>query len=127
MRPFIIPLVLPKLGTQRSEEYYRRAREATPFGRKLEEVVPVGAERAAEWAKFRDGMSKIDECLGKTDSKGPFVMGDTISWADFFLSGYLMYFKIVWGEDSEEWKDVASWNEGRWENLLRSLGNQTIN
>ena len=126
MRPFIIPLVLPKLGTQRSEEYYRRARELT-FGQKLEEMVPVGAERAAQWAKFRDGMSKIDECLGKTDSKGPFVMGDTISWADFFLSGYLMYFKIVWGEDSEEWKDVASWNEGRWENLLRSLGNQTIN
>jgi len=87
----------------------------------------VGAERAEQWAKFRDGMSKIDECLAMTDTKGPFVMGDTISWADFFISSFLMYFKSVWGEDSEEWKDIASWNEGRWNNLLHALGNQTIN
>ena len=96
------------------------------MGRKLEEMVPVGEERVVQWAKFRDGMSKVDECLGKTDTKGPFIMGDMISWADFFISGYLMLFKVVWG-DSEEWKDIASWNEGRWENLLRALGNQTIN
>ena len=89
--------------------------------------VPVGAERAEQWAKFRDGMSKVDECLAKSDNKGPFVMGDTISWADFFISGSLMFFKIIWGEDSEEWKDIASWNDGRWKNLLHALGNQTIN
>ena len=71
-------------------------------------MAPVGAEKAAQWAKFRESMSKVDECLGKTDAKGPFVMGDTISWADFFISGYLMCFKVVWGEDSEEWKDIAS-------------------
>ena len=87
----------------------------------------MGAERTELWAKFRDGMSKVDECLAKTDAKGPFVMGDTISWADFFISAFLMFFKNVWGEDSEEWKDIASWDEGRWGNLLRALGNQAIN
>ena len=54
-------------------------------------------------------------------------MGDTVSWADFFTSGYLMYFKNIWGEDSEEWKDIASWNEGRWKKLLDAVGNQEIN
>ena len=124
--PFIFPSISPKLETQRSEEYFRRSKELS-FGRTLEEMVPVGAERVAQWAKFRDGMSKIDECLGKTDTKGPFVMGDTISWADFFISSHLIFLKIVWGEDSEEWKDIASWNEGRWKNLLCAVGNQTIN
>ena len=93
--------------SQRSKEHFRRSKELAS-GRTLEEMTPVGAERAAQWAKFREGMSKIDECLGRTDAKGPFVMGDTISWADFFISAFLMYFKIVWGEDSEEWKDIAS-------------------
>jgi glutathione S-transferase len=124
VRPFILPSVLPKLGTQRSEEYFRRTKELA-LGRPL--VVPEGAERAEQWAKFRDSMSKVDECLAKADTKGPFVMGDTISWADFFISGFLMFWKRVWGEDSEEWKDIASWNEGRWKNLLNALGNQTIN
>lgn len=90
--------------------------------------MPVGKERIEQWAKFQEGMSKVDECVAKTDAKGPFIMGDTISWADFFLSGYLIWFKIVWGEDSEEWTHIASWNEGRWDNLLRALGKyQTIN
>ena len=124
IRSFILPSVLPYLGTQRSEEYFRRTKELS-LGRPL--VVPVGAERAETWAKFREGMSKVDECLAKTDTKGPFVMGDTISYADLFISAFLMWFKNVWGEDSEEWKDVASWNEGRWKNLLHALGDQPIN
>jgi len=98
------------------------------LGKTLEEMTPVGAEKIAQWAKFREGLSRVDESLAKTDAKGPFVMGDTISWADFFLSSYLIYWKVVWGEQSEEWTDIASWNGGRWENLLQALGEyQTIN
>ena len=90
------------------------------------EEVPVGAEKEEMWAKFREGMNKMDECLTKTDLKGPFVMGDTISWGDFYIAAYLMWLKNVLGEDSEEWKDIASWNEGRWLDLLRAVGNQTV-
>ena len=57
-------------------------------------------------------------------------MGDTVSWADFFLSAFLMflmYFKTVLGEDSEELKELASWNEGRWKDLLHALRDQAIN
>jgi glutathione S-transferase len=124
--PFTLPSIYPKIGTQRSEEYFRRTKKLV-FGLTLEEMVPVGAERAVQWAKFRDGMSKVDECLAKTDSKGPFVMGNTISWADFVISSFLLFFKNVWGEDSEEWKDIASWNGGRWKILLPTLGYQIIN
>ena len=120
----MLPCVLPKLGTQRSEEYFSRTKELS-LGRPLK--ILEGAEKAKEWAKFRDVMSNIDECIAKTDAKGPFVMGDTVSWADFFISAFLMYLKSILGEDSEEWKEVASWNEGRWKNLLHALGDQAIN
>jgi len=124
VRYIMLPITLTRLGTQRSEEYFRRTKELS-LGRPL--VSPVGAEKAEQWAKFRDVMSDIDECISKTDAKGPFVMGDTVSWADFFLGAFLMYIKNIKGEDSEEWKDVASWNEGRWKNLLHALGDQPIN
>lgn len=124
VRPFLLATILPKLGTQRSEEYFRRTKEIS-LGRPVEEV-PVGAEKEEMWAKFREGMNKMDECLTKTDLKGPFVMGDTISWGDFYIAAYLMWLKNVLGEDSEEWKDIASWNEGRWLDLLRAVGNQTV-
>ena len=122
-RPVILPCILPVLS-QRSEEYYSRTKEII-LGRPL--TVPVvGVEKAEIWAKFRDNMSKIDECFAKTDTKGPFIMGDTISWVDFFISAYLLFCKKIWGEKSEEWKDIVSWNEGRWGNLLHAVGNQTI-
>ena len=122
-----MPAFFPKIGTPESKEYYRRTKEII-FGKTLEQTTPVGAEKIAQWAKFREGLSRIDECLAKTDAKGPFVMGDTISWADFFLSGYFIYMKVVWGEESEEWTAVASWNGRRWENLLKALEEyQTIN
>ena len=83
---FIFPFILPKLGTQRSEEYYRRTKELalrveTDAGGNRPNGWQ-GAGRAAQWAKFRD--VRVGECLAKTDTKGPFVFGDTISWADFF-------------------------------------------
>lgn len=121
VRTLIVPLIFPKLGTKHSEEYFRRTRE-DKFGKTLEDILPVGNERIELWAKFREGMNQVDKCMAKTDAKGPFVMGDTISWADFLLSGGLIWFKLVWGEESEEWKEVASWNGGRWDNLLRALG-----
>ena len=53
--------------------------------------------------------------------QGPFVTGDTVSCADFFISAFLMYLKNIWGEDSEEWKDVTSWNDGRWKKFAYTL------
>ena len=56
-----------------------------------------GAEKADEWAKFRGVTSNIDERIAKTDVKA-FVMGNGVSWANFFLSAL----SNILGEDSEE-------------------------
>ena len=77
MVPFIFHSIFLKLGTQRSEEHFRRNGEFT-FGQTLEEIIPVGImERETQWANFRDIMSKIDESMTKTDTKISFVMGNT--------------------------------------------------
>ena len=48
-------------------------------------------------AKFRKVTNNIDESIEKTD-KAPFVMGDAVSWANLFLSAFLMYHKDILGE-----------------------------
>jgi len=113
----IIPVVAGKLNP-RSEECLR-LREISCGGERL--VAPIGEARTEEWAKFKKGMDVAYSSLVMTDKKGPYVMGDTISWSDIVLFGFLFFFKIIWGEESEEWKDIASWNGGRWEAHVDAL------
>jgi len=114
--PFIIPAVALKLNP-RSEEFLR-FREIS-YGERV--VVPTGDARIEEWGKFKKGLDVAHSYLVMTDKKGPYMMGDTISWSDIVLFGFLSFFKIIWGEDSAEWKDIASWNDGRWEAHVDAL------
>lgn len=109
-RAFIIPVTCLRLNPV-SAEYFRRTREIS-YGKKLEDVIPTGTE---EWRKVEQGMDKLHSYLVSTDDKGPYMLGDTISWSDLMISSYLYWLKVIWGEDSKEWKDIASWNGGRWE------------
>ena len=97
MRCFLLPCILPKLGTQRSEEYFRQAKEPS-WGRPLKILVEGQVSRGHE------------QCRRKHRKDEPFVMGDAVSWANLFLSG----------EDSEEWKSLPEKMEDRKNFLLGS-------
>ncbi|PBK99990.1 hypothetical protein ARMGADRAFT_1008482 [Armillaria gallica] len=103
-----------------SEEYYRRTREASLRlgGQKLEDVVPKGEEREREWAKLEEVFGKVDAWYGKGDR---YVMGDVVSYADFWVSASLMWVRKLFGVDSKEWKDISRWHGGRWGALVKDL------
>jgi glutathione S-transferase len=104
----------------RSEEYFRRTREIT-FGAKLEDVVPKGKERELQWAKVRAEFARIDAWYQKGKDDGPYLLGDHICFADFVYVAFALWMKKVWGEESAEWKDVKTWNEGRLIALVDAL------
>lgn len=114
---FAIPNIFLVVSPQ-SKDYFRRTREAA-FGKSLEEIAPQGDEAVAEWAAVKAGWGTIDSWYIK--SGGPFIMGDTISWADFVVGSWLIWARTIWGEDSQKWKDYASWHNGRWEKVLNDL------
>ncbi|KIM41198.1 hypothetical protein M413DRAFT_445896 [Hebeloma cylindrosporum] len=116
---FIIPAICDKLSP-RSEEYFRRTREKS-FGKAMEDIVPKGEVAVAEWAKFKEGMGKIDAWYAKNRGKGPFLLGETPSWGDIVIASYFLWMRIVWGEDSQQWKDVSTWNNGRWAGIVEAL------
>ncbi|KJA18771.1 hypothetical protein HYPSUDRAFT_917542 [Hypholoma sublateritium FD-334 SS-4] len=102
----------------RSAAFFRSAREID-FGMPLDDVLPKGDEAVTEWAKFRDDLGKVDAWYAK--SGGPFLMGSAVSWADFAVAGSLVWMRTVWGKESTEWKDIASWQGGRWKMLFENL------
>ncbi|KAG7441200.1 uncharacterized protein BT62DRAFT_997376 [Guyanagaster necrorhizus] len=66
------------------------------------------------------------ENLGKMNtwfegSEGDFDMGNEPCFADAAICAFLWFTRRMVGEDSEEWKDDVSWNDGRWGRYLESF------
>jgi len=94
-----------------SEAYFRRTREAQ-FGKKIEEFSPEGATRDADLAKGKEAFAAVDGWLAK--SEGKFVLGNTVSYADGILAGWFIWIKLT----NPNWKEIASWHNGRWATYL---------
>ncbi|KJA24471.1 hypothetical protein HYPSUDRAFT_38907 [Hypholoma sublateritium FD-334 SS-4] len=118
IRP-IIPLVMPAACDKmnpRSADYYRVKRVEA-----LLKVFQVGdtLPREVYWTQYRDGLGEVDKWYSKID--GPFLMGNTVSWGDFVVGSCIIWLRVIWGEESQEWKDITSWHGGRWANLINAL------
>lgn len=109
---------MPSLLNPRSEEYVQRTRKQV-FGKSLEDLEPKGEERVKAWKKAEQVSDTLDGWLSK--SQGPFFMGETVSFADFVVGGSLKCLKFLYGEGSEERKDIMTWNNGRWAAYEKSL------
>ncbi|KAK2461091.1 hypothetical protein APHAL10511_006870 [Amanita phalloides] len=118
MWQFVLPANIEALDHQESKEYFYKTRSSR-FGADIKTMNPTGAAREEAFNDLKDGLDKIDQLLLK--SKGPYVMGETVSFADFAVGGWLKWMQILFGKDSEEWKRVSSWNEGRWGERLERL------
>ncbi|KAF9531771.1 hypothetical protein CPB83DRAFT_868076 [Crepidotus variabilis] len=117
--PFLVPAEGEKL-TVVSQEYFRRTREKM-YGKSLEDVPPKGQDKVREWAKLKDNMGVVNEWYCMSGNPGPFLLGETASWADFLVGAIFIWGKVIWGDNSHEWKDIELWHDGRWKALLDSL------
>lgn len=85
----------------------------------LEDMEPKGEEKVKAWKAVEKIFDTLHGWLSK--SQGEFFMGKTVSFADFVVGATLQFMKITYGEDSEEWNDVMTWNNGRWAAYQRSM------
>ncbi|KAJ7597747.1 hypothetical protein C8J56DRAFT_920843, partial [Mycena floridula] len=114
--PFLFPSV-PRVLSPSSLEYYRTTREAL-FGMTLEEMRPKGEKKAEEWKKVEAAFGKMAKWMPK-DSL--FIMGgDKPTFPDFAIGACLIGLKLLFGEESEEWKSIETFDEGRWARTLKA-------
>lgn len=110
----LFPLVVAAINAQLnpySEEYFRRTREVF-LGQRLEDLRPPGPQREQALEELRGQLDALSKHLDRNGEGKVFVMGDTVSFADFVLGGSLSCAKLML--PAEEWQAVESWNGGRW-------------
>lgn len=101
--PAIIPTILSKLNAVSSAYMINKHGSAPPT-----------FSFADNWKAFKQGLDQVDAWYSRNERKGIFLLGETPSWADIVLASFLVNVKIICGEESNEWKEVKSWNAGRW-------------
>lgn len=116
LNPILIPITCLKLNPA-SQPYARSTREIR-FGKKLEDISPPGQKLEEYWKKTQEGFGVVHGWISKNGKGKQFVMGDTISYADVTIASFLRWARVILGEDSEEWKNIETWHDGRWSSLM---------
>ncbi|KDR83256.1 hypothetical protein GALMADRAFT_89103 [Galerina marginata CBS 339.88] len=116
---FLIPVVFRTLNPA-SSDYFRRTREQV-FGKTMEELAPTGEAAVVQWNQYKEELGKVAILYEKNGGKGPFIMGESPCWVDVLVASYTIWLRILWGEHSQQWKDVASWHGGRFNALIEGL------
>ncbi len=75
-------------------------------------TAPEGEEREKMWATTKENLGKMNKWF--EGSEGDFVMGKEPCFADTVISAFLWSIRSTVGRESVEWKDIATWNDGRW-------------
>ncbi|PFH48600.1 hypothetical protein AMATHDRAFT_149507 [Amanita thiersii Skay4041] len=112
--------ILPtfRLLNPRSQEFYRSVREKI-HRVKLEEIEPKGEKAEVMWKRVKESYDKLDGYYRL--SGGPYLMGETLSYVDIAIASLSAWIRSLHGKDSDKWKDIISWNDGRWGRLVESL------
>ncbi|PIL22614.1 hypothetical protein GSI_15304 [Ganoderma sinense ZZ0214-1] len=101
-----------------SAEYFLKTREAM-YG-SFDEFAPKGSEkRGKHWEGLREIYRTLAgwlEADGRKDRL--FFMGERISFADVSVAGFLWWIRRMFGEESDEWKEITGWDEGRWKRFM---------
>jgi glutathione S-transferase len=74
-----------------AQEYFRRTREAS-LGRPIESLLE---EEEAGWKAVEPTLSEISPLLLTNKERGPFLLGEQVSYTDFFTAGYLQFLRVV--------------------------------
>ncbi|KIJ59653.1 hypothetical protein HYDPIDRAFT_100338 [Hydnomerulius pinastri MD-312] len=98
-----------------SQEYYKRTR-VERYNKKWEDFSPPEA-RPEQWKEMRRAWNAVDGWYQK--SSGTFIMGDKPCFADFIVGGRIKWAKVSYSDN--DWNEMAKWNGGRWEKLLKDL------
>jgi len=115
-----VPLLISKrvhgILLPRSREYFRRAREQN-LGKKLVEFDDGAAE---QWESYKVAHSKLATYYDRNGG-GHFIQGDGLTYGDLNVAAYFARYKYAVGEESEEWKKMLTWDNGKWARLMEAL------
>ncbi|KAG2012962.1 hypothetical protein CC2G_009908 [Coprinopsis cinerea AmutBmut pab1-1] len=123
--PIIFPATVPILN-EVSKGHFKVARAKNLVSvfnniKSIDEIQLSEKEVEERWEQVRAGFQGLDSKFGGEGKEFAWFAGDKITFADLALGGMLLWIKLVWGEESAEWKRVSGWNNGKWATMLKKL------
>lgn len=110
-----------KSFTPVGSEYFLKTR-VDNFGEAFKVSENPPPEQVAQvWKQLEGGLSLVSSWWDAGESNGPFITGESLTFGDTVIAGLLIWARVTFGEDSQEWKKIAGWNGGRWGRLLKAL------
>lgn len=94
-RPYfksIVPRELLILSP-RSQEYFRSTREPV-VGCRLEEMINPEKEDE-DWQEVQGELQQVSDLMRANSAKGPFILGATPSYTDFFIAGTMQSARTI--------------------------------
>ncbi|EME38692.1 hypothetical protein DOTSEDRAFT_75443 [Dothistroma septosporum NZE10] len=115
LQAILVPRMPRECLSSSDIEFHRSARKKT-YGMPLEEYeAKFGGEQA--WEKARPGLQSLVEIL-EDDPNGPFCLGNTPSYADFYIVGMLEFSRCVGGGNLERFFEF----DGVFQTLYEACG-----
>ncbi|PBK90276.1 hypothetical protein ARMGADRAFT_1064757 [Armillaria gallica] len=104
------PLFYPDFVMKRNDRTAAYMRERLSGICSLEAL--EGGEREKMWKTTKENLGRMNKWF--EGSEGDFVMGKEPCFADTVISAFLWLIRNTVGRESAEWKDITTWNDGRW-------------
>ncbi|KAF8994498.1 hypothetical protein BDQ17DRAFT_1285765 [Cyathus striatus] len=98
-----------------SGEYFERTRSGF-FGKPVKDIVPTGEAKLQTLELIKNSLGEINALY-----KGKYIMGDNPTLPDFVFAATFLGVKILLGEESDVWMEVAKFQGGKWAGLLDDL------
>ncbi|KAJ4487583.1 hypothetical protein J3R30DRAFT_816765 [Lentinula aciculospora] len=100
-----------------SQKYFRTTRELR-YKKKLEDLAPL-QEHPRLWDQVRRGLDSMSRPMDANGKEKLFWFGNKITYADVVMVAWLLWVKRTLGTETSEWRNILSWNNGRWGKLMR--------
>ena len=125
LRPLMMFPAMNRLHP-RGHAFFRETRELS-FGCKMEEICPP-EKQAAQWACVEKAFGQLTswfEAAG--DGRLLLLSADEgrICHADTQILGLLKWVQAIFGPDSEEWRRLETFDDGRWKRFLTVMAKWT--
>ncbi|KAF5340702.1 hypothetical protein D9611_007418 [Ephemerocybe angulata] len=108
----IAPTVIAHLDGESADKYRKTFETKVKFS--VEAFLENAQLQAGLWAKGEEALGDVGAWFRNSSGHGPWVMGAKITLPDIILGSGIAWFVAAVGEDSEQWKRLAQWDEGRW-------------
>ncbi|KAJ2912538.1 hypothetical protein MD484_g7892, partial [Candolleomyces efflorescens] len=113
--PLLAPNVIAHMNLESSQKYQRIFESI--LKQSLQDFKNDEALHAKLWKDAEDSLTIANgwfKTLDGEEGLGPWIMGDNVSYSDLIVGSGLAWIATCSMEDSEDWRKVGTWNNGRW-------------